>query len=435
LTQIQGWAAPGWEDVHAAFQRNFEKGAEVGAAFAAYHRGRKVVDLWGGLADDKRGIEWGEDTLVLVYSTTKGVTAMCANRLADEGALDVEAPVREYWPEFAQAGKDEVTVADLLAHRAGLAWTDGKMTTDEMLAWDPVVRALEAQAPSWPVGKRHGYHAVTYGWLVGEVVRRVSGRSVGTYLREELSGPLDAAFHIGLPGSEEHRVARLVPFSLGDLSALENAPGAESSRELEEMVREIEGAVESGAGTVLHHEGPTGDMLEMAEEYLGRDSPLVRALTAPGGALRDQALWDDPRLHAAEIPAANGICDARSLARLYAACVSDVETSSGEAFRVFSSKQLDRATRQETLGPDAVLFDLDIQWGLGFMLNRGLVAGEGMGGPRSFGHFGMGGSVGWADPDIELGIGYVMNKMALGTTGDPRGFRLVRACVEAAGRA
>ena len=209
---IDGWVDPGFGPVHEAFQANFDEGLEDGAAFSAYHRGRKVVDLWGGVADTTTGRPWEEDALVLVYSTTKGATAMCANRLAQQGSLDVDAPVVTYWPEFGQAGKEEVTVADLLSHRAGLAWTDGPLTFDQALAWDPVIEALERQAPSWPPGTAHGYHATTYGWLVGEVVRRISGQSLGTYLRQEVAGPLGADFFVGLPASEEHRVARLVSF-------------------------------------------------------------------------------------------------------------------------------------------------------------------------------------------------------------------------------
>lgn len=424
-TKTEGWVAPGWEPVRKAFERNVETGREVGAAFSAYHRGEKVVDLWGGTADQESGRPWTEDTLVLVFSTTKGITAMCANRLADEGRLDVEAPVSEYWPEFSKAGKEKITVADLLSHRAGLAWIDGKMSTKDMLAWDPVVKALEVQAPSWPPGTDHGYHATTFGWLVGEVVRRISGRSVGTYLREEIASPLDAELFIGLPASEERRVAPLVRFSIEEM--LGEGPGLLP-----------EGTLGDSAGKIpdlpsqLPSPPPNAGLLEMAATYLGKDSPLVKALGAPGGAFRDEALWDSPDLHAAEIPAANGICNARSLARLYSACVSDVKGSSGETFRVFSPKQLDRALHQQTEGPDRILFGLDVQWGLGFMLNRGVVSTGRMGGPRSFGHFGMGGSVGWADPDSELAVGYVMNKMAMGTTGDPRSFRLITASVEAA---
>ncbi len=411
MTTISGWVAPGFQTVRAAFEDNFETGSEVGAAFAAYHRGEKVVDLWGGIADQTTGRPWEDDTLVLVYSTTKGITAMCANRLAQEGALDIEAPVATYWPEFAQAGKETVTVADLLAHRAGLAWIDGTMTVEEMLEWEPVIRALERQAPSWPPGTAHGYHATTYGWLVGEVIRRITGCSIGTYLRNDIAGPLDADFFIGLPPSEEPRVARLVTFM----------EGLNSGRPLGNLLP----PGSTGNGPELAR------LAELAPSYLAKDGPLFKALMAPGGALSDEEIWHSPRLHAAEIPAANGICDARSLARLYSACVSEVTTGSATGFRILSPEQLDRAVRPETVGPDCVLLGLDIQWGLGFNVNRGLIAAAGLGGPRAFGHFGMGGSAGWADPDAELAMAYVMNRMEIGTTGDARSFRLMQACLRA----
>jgi CubicO group peptidase (beta-lactamase class C family) len=409
MTEVKGWTAPGFEGVRDAFETNLDEGLEVGAAFGAYHRGALVADLWGGIADATTGRPWSEDTLVLVYSTTKGVTAMCANRLVQQGRLDVDAPVSTYWPEFVQAGKERVTVADLLSHRAGLAWVDRSLTFEEMLAWDPVIEALAAQAPSWEPGTAHGYHATTYGWLVGEVVRRVTGQSIGSYLREEIAGPLGAEFFIGLPDAEEPRVARLVSFL--------DPPAPGSS---------------NGSISFVGRGGGGGSaMSEEMAGYLAPDGPLLKALVAPGGALADPAAWHDPRLRAAEIPAANGICDARSLARLYAACVDEVPGRSGEPFRTLSQEQLDRALVQQTEGPDRVLLGLDLQWGLGFMLNRGIVALAGLGGPRSFGHFGMGGSAGWADPDLELGMGYVMNKMEIGTTGDIRSFRLMDACVKA----
>jgi CubicO group peptidase (beta-lactamase class C family) len=414
VTTIKGWVAPDFQGVKEAFQANFDAGSEVGAAFAAYHRGEKVVDLWGGIADPATGQPWEEDSMVLVYSTTKGLTAMCAHRLAQEGALDIDAPVAHYWPEFAQAGKEAITVADLLAHRAGLAWIDGAMSVDDMLAWDPVIRALERQPPSWPPGTAHGYHATTYGWLVGEVVRRVSGVSIGSYLHDQIAGPLEADVFIGLPASEEPRVARLVPFMAGMAAGPPMDELPEPSSE-----------VAAGSGPDL------AQLAELAPSYLGPDGPLFKALMAPGGALSDQDLWQSPRLHAAEIPAANGICDARSLARLYGACVSDVRSGSGPGFRILGPEQVDRAVQPQTVGPDVVLLGLDIQWGLGFIVNRGLIAAAGLGGQRAFGHFGMGGSVGWADPDAELAMGYVMNRMELGTTGDVRSFRLMQACLEA----
>jgi CubicO group peptidase (beta-lactamase class C family) len=412
VTTISGWVAPGFEGVRDVFQANFDAGVEVGAAFGAYHRGEKVVDLWGGIADNRTQEPWKEDSLVLVYSTTKGVVAMCANRLAQQGALDVEAPVVTYWPEFASAGKEEVTVADLLSHRAGLAWVDGTMSFDEMIRWDPVIEALERQAPSWPPGTAHGYHATTYGWLVGEVVRRVTGMSIGTYLRTEIAGPLGADFFIGLPASEEPRVARLVSF----LEGLKSGTATLSA--------ESEDSPQAGPSLT--------ELAELAKTYFAPGGPLFKAMSAPGGALTDEEVWHSPQLHAAEIPAANGICDARSLALLYGACVDDVKTASGAPFRILTPEQVERAVQQETKGPDEVLMGLDIQWGLGFNVNSGIIGAAGLGGPRAFGHFGMGGSAGWADPDMHLGMGYVMNRMDIGTTGDTRSFKLMRSCLDAA---
>jgi CubicO group peptidase (beta-lactamase class C family) len=415
VTTTNGWVAPGFEEVRAAFQANFDAGVEVGAAFAAYHRGQKVVDLWGGIADARTGKPWEENSLVLVYSTTKGVAAMCVNRLAQQGAIDVDAPVSTYWPEFAQAGKEKVTVADVLSHRAGLAWVDGTMSFDDVLRWSPVIAVLERQAPLWSPGTAHGYHATTYGWLVGEIVRRVTGLTIGTYLRSEITGPLEADFYIGLPASEEPRVARLVSFLEGLESGMPTGPGS------------------GGQETPLGGPG-LAELAELAETYFAPDGPLFKALTAPGGALSDEEVWHSARLHAAEIPAANGICDARSLALLYGACVDDVKTPSGETFRIIDAAQVERAVRPQTTGPDTVLLGLDIQWGLGFNVNSGIIGAAGLGGAKAFGHFGMGGSAGWADPDMQLGMGYVMNRMDIGTTGDMRSFRLMRSTLDAAAK-
>jgi CubicO group peptidase (beta-lactamase class C family) len=372
--------------VRDAFDNNFAKDLEVGASFSAYHRGVKVADVWGGIADPNTGRLWNEDTIEVVFSTTKGVTAICAHKLAQEGKLDFDAPVAKYWPEFAQAGKDEMPVSYLMSHRAGLAWVDGKMTPEEVYAWEPVVAALETQVPSWEPGTQHGYHAVTYGYLVGEVIRRITGMSIGTYFRREIADPLGLDFWIGLPASEEPRVAHLVGGITPDTEALD-----EESRKL-------------------------------MEAFLGPDTPAGKALSAPGGALTG-GVFNTPEFHAAEIPAAGGIGDARSLARLYAACIGTVD-----GIRVLTPEQVKIATVRQTEGPNKVLMDLDLQFSLGFISPSTLVT---LGGPNSFGHFGAGGSVGWADPDAELGFGYVMNKMAMGLAGDTRCYDLVAACYDA----
>jgi len=396
VTSIDGWTAQGWEGVRDAFAANFAAGREIGAAFSAYHRGQKVVDLWGGIADKATGRPWREDSIVLVFSTTKGLTAMCAHHLAQSGALDLEAPVARYWPEFAAEGKDRVTVAQLLAHQAGLWDIDGKMTTEEALAWDPVVRALAAQAPHWEPGSQHGYHATTYGWLVGEVVRRVSGRSLGRYFADEIVKPLGANAWIGLPESEEPRVAVLQHFQ--------------------------DAIAETGGGG----ENPAADpeaMRQLVAQFMGPGTVLGRSLGAPGGALARPGVWNQRDVRAAEIPAANAVTDARSVARLYAACVGEVD-----GVRILSPAQLDTAITQRTSGPNTVIMGLDIQFGLGFMVRSSVMA---LGGPRSFGHFGAGGSMGWADPDAELAMGYVMNRMDIGLAGDPRSATLVDACYAA----
>lgn len=394
-----GWVAPGFEGVREVFDRNFAEGREIGSAFSAYHRGAKVVDLWGGIADPQTERPWEEDTIALVFSTTKGATAICANKLAQEGALDVDAPVAKYWPEFARNEKADIPVSYLLSHRAGLAWVDREMSVDEALTWERVIEALEHQFPSWEPGTQAGYHATTYGWLVGEVVRRITGRSIGTYFRDEIAEPLGLDFWIGLPEAQEPRVARLVGL-LVDGFGSGGGKGGESDPELAEIKK-------------------------LFLEILGPDTPLGKSLYAPGGALATPGIFNTRALRAAEVPAAGGVGDARSLARMYAACIDEVD-----GVRLLSPEQVERATTRLTEGPNTILLNLDIQFGLGFMLHAGII---GMGGPKSFGHFGMGGSAGWADPEAELAIGYVMNRLDIGATGDARSWDLVNACYRSLG--
>jgi CubicO group peptidase (beta-lactamase class C family) len=387
MTGSDGTTARGFEGVRDAFETNFAKGLEIGASFSAYYRGEKVVDLWGGIADVATRRSWDEDTLALVFSTTKGATAMCANKLAQEGALDIDAPVARYWPEFAAGGKGEIPVSFVLSHQAGLAWVDGEMSLDQALSWDPVVDALAQQVPHYEPGSQHGYHATTYGWLVGEVIRRVTGTTVGAYFHTEIATPLGLDFWIGLPESEEPRVAPLV----------------------------------GGLADPVLAEDP--EVRAFVDSIMGPDTVLGKALFSPGGALSGPEIWNSRALHAAEVPAANGIGDARSIARMYAACTGPVD-----GIRLMSDDQLRRATTQLTTGPNTVLLDMDIQFGLGFMLRSSLID---LGGPRSFGHFGAGGSVGWADPDAELAFGYVMNRMDMGLAGDARSYDLINACYAA----
>lgn len=379
---IGGTVAPGFEAVRDAFAKNFAEHGEVGAAVAVYRDGEPVVDLWGGVANPSTGAAYGEDALQLVFSTTKGATAICASILAQRGLLDVDAPVVEYWPEFKAEGKENIPVRMLLCHQAGLISTEARLSIEQVLAWDPLVEALAAQRPYWEPGTKHGYHALTYGHLVGEVVRRIDGRSLGRFFAEEVAAPLGLDFWIGLPESKESRVAPLIP----------SPP-------------------------------PPPEMREMMELFMGGDSLAGKALTLSGSL----AGLDDPGdtpfnrrdFHAAEIPAANGITTARSLAKMYASTIGEVD-----GFRSLEPKQMERARTPLTTGPDACLM-FETKFGLGFMTYA--PAFTPMLGEGSFGHAGAGGSLGFAHPDSGVAFGYVMNQMQMNLAGDPRPAGLIEA--------
>jgi CubicO group peptidase (beta-lactamase class C family) len=299
--------------------------------------------------------------------------------LVDQKRLDLDAPVARYWPEFAEAGKASIPVRMLLNHRAGLPVVDAPLSRDQVLAVQPVVEALARQAPVWPPGSRHGYHALTYGWLVGELVRRVTGQSIGAFFRDAVAGPLGLDFWIGLPAEVEPRVARLIP-----------APPPDPAL----------------AAQMAALFGP--------DSLAGRALSLNGALASPPG----EVVFNLPEVHRSEIPAANGITTARSLARMYAACVGTVKGT-----RLFGKRTLDKALVIQSDAPDAVL-GLRTTFGLGFMRTGPEIQ---MLGPNSFGHAGAGGSLGFGDFDAGVGFGYVMNRMGSGLLIDPRAARLIGA--------
>ncbi|SPL91764.1 Esterase A [[Actinomadura] parvosata subsp. kistnae] len=319
-----GETAPGFEAVRAAFEENLASGAEIGAAVTVYVHGQKVVDLWGGLADPDAGRPWERDTVQVVYSTTKAVTAACALLLAQRGELDLDAPVARYWPEFAAGGKERIPVRWLLTHQAGLPVLDRPITPAEAIAWDPVVDALAAQRPAWEPGTEHGYHAFTYGWLVGEVVRRVSGRSIGTFLAEEIAGPLGLDLWIGLPERERHRVSRIVT----DPAAFDTS------------------AIDLDAVPEL--------MRSVLAAYADPTSLSSRAMSL----VRPPLDHNDPAEQAAELPATNGICTARGLAGFYAALIDG---------RLLTPGTLAAATAEQAAGIDRVLL-VPVRIGTGFGL-------------------------------------------------------------------
>jgi CubicO group peptidase (beta-lactamase class C family) len=371
--RVSGEVAEGFDPVVDAFADNFREHGEVGAACAICHRGRVVVDLWGGLSDLSGGRPWERDTVALVFSAAKGPTAVCINRLVEAGQLDVDLPVAHYWPEFGCNGKAAITVRQVLSHRAGLAAVEGDLTLEEVLAWDPVVAAIAAQAPNWEPGTEHGYHARSFGWILGEVLKRVTGRSIGAYIADQIAAPLGLDYWVGLPREAFHRCATLVP-------------------------------PEGGSDAVA--------------ELLGADSLTAMVMSGPSGLFGYNDMWNRPDVLAAEMPSSNGVGDARSLARFYAAVIGEVD-----GVRLLGPEQLARACEPQSSGPDKVIFR-ETRFGLGFALQPFLAPGAG---PRCFGHPGAGGALAFADPDAELGFAYVMNGMQFKLEGDARGVGLVEA--------
>ena len=390
MTEIFGEVAKGFEPVKAAFERNFTENEEVGAAFALYHKGTKVVDLWGGIADVETGRPWEEDTLQLVFSTTKGVAAICLHLLAQRGDVDLDAPAAEYWPEFKAEGKENVPVRWLTCHRTGLPAFNKRIPLADALDWDKVTTHLAAETPIWEPGTTHGYHAVTYGWLVGEIIRRVTGKTPGKFFADELAGPLGIDFFIGLPESEEARTAKLVQMST--LTA--DGPSPEVLETLPQEMR------------------------DMIEAFTNPDSLTQRALNVCDPIMD----FNSREVHAAEIPAANGIGTARGLAKLYASTVGP----GIDGTRVLSDATVADATTEQSNGPDKVLL-VPTRFGSGFFLPSDFSP---LYGERSFGHAGAGGSLALADPDAEIGFAYVMNKMQANLSADPRTAGLIDAVKE-----
>ncbi len=390
MVDVHGAVAEGFEPVREAFVRNFEERGERGAAVALYRDGRKVVDLWAGSADGDGdgGAPWAQDTAQVVRSATKGVAAACLLLLHQRGQLDLDAPVGTYWPEFKAAGKERVTVRDALAHRAGVPALDAPLHPAQAQDGNSGPRALAAQAPFWAPGSDHGYHAQTYSWLIGELVRRASGgRSIGRYVAEEIARPLGLDLWIGLPAAEERRVGRI--------AAVETPP--------------------SPAAAGLR----TRPKRNVTEAYEDPASLTRRAF----GAIDPPPEENDPGYHAAQLPASGGIATARSLARFYAALIGEVE---GPGARLFAPATLTSARTPESEGPDRVLV-VNTRFGLGFMLHGPAAP---LLSPGSFGHPGRGGSLGFADPGEGVAFGYVTNGMQQNVTADPRAQALVRALRE-----
>ena len=382
----EGSCDPRFAAVRAVFETNFRDLREIGAAVAVYVDGHKVVDLWGGLRErtgDKPA--WTQDSLVNVYSCTKGLAALCVQQLIDRGKLEPEAPVARYWPEFERSGKGEVTLNTLLSHAAGLPAITRRLPAQAIYNQQLMASALADQAPHWMPGTAHGYHAQTFGFLLAEIVRRVAGCSIGQYLREQIAGPLGADAYIGLPAELDARVAR-VTRPLGE-------PTPEGEVDL----------------TAVWKREPE------SLSTLAFNNPAPQ----PGAAQTRE--W-----RAAELPSSNGHASALGLARIYAAASGSAPRDRAVGTELFSADARERCAHQLRFGSDLVL-RIRTRFGPGVMLSQPDGTGWLGPNPRSFGHPGMGGSLGFADPDARIGFGYVMNRAGAGILIDARPRRLIEA--------
>ncbi len=383
--RIAGTYAPAFAGVAAAFRANFAERREVGASVCVQLHGQPVVDLWGGMADAKTGRAWEADTVSIVFSCTKGATALCAHLLAEEGRLDLYEDVARLWPEFAQGGKAGTTTAMMLGHASPVPHLREPIRPGGMTDWDYMVERVAAEPAWWEPGTRQGYHGLTFAWTVGQMVRLAAGQPLGAYFQERVAGPLGLDFHIGLPEREEGRVAPMI--------GSDPAEADLGSRFLQAVI------------------GQPGSLPQL---FLGNN----------GGAD-----FNSRAMHAAELGSANGITNARGLAGMYA----PLAAGGGGLLRPETVARM--GTCMSATHMDATLLQ-PMRFGMGFMMcidNR-LAGGHNLLiGDRAFGHVGMGGSVGFADPAVGLSFGYTMNRMGAGILLNARGQGLVDAAYAAAG--
>ncbi|MBV1933455.1 MAG: beta-lactamase family protein [Parvibaculaceae bacterium] len=388
---VNGFVAPGFEGVVDAFAKNFDARDEVGASVCLSVEGETVVDLWGGTRNSE-GAAWEEDTVSIVFSCTKGATALCAHMLADQGKLDLNAPVSKYWPEFACNGKENATVAMMLDHSVGVPHVRPQIKDGGYCDWDYMADLVAKEEAFWEPGTRNGYHGVTFAWTVGEIVRRVSGKSLGQFFREEVAGPLGLDFHIGLPESEEGRVA--------------------------DMIQAVP--------------GPDMQMTRFMEAVMSDPASPSSLFLLNGG----NADFNSREMHAAEIGSANGITNARGLAGMYAPLAND---GAHNDVRMMSANGIARMSTVSMATHDDATLLIPSRFSLGYMKsmdNRHLPVSDGSSciiGADAFGHVGMGGHFGFADPSASMSFGYTMNKMGLGILLNDRGQSLVDAAYEAVG--
>jgi CubicO group peptidase (beta-lactamase class C family) len=379
---IHGSCDPGFEPVRDAFLANFTARGEIGASVCVTHRGRVVVDLWGGIASPKTGAPWTKDTVSIVFSCTKGAAALCAHMLVERGALDLHDDVAKLWPAFAASGKAGTTLANMLAHTSPVPHVRDPVKPGGYADWEYMVERVAAEPAWWEPGTRQGYHGVTYAWTVGQMVRLAAGEPLGVFFQREIAQKLGLDFHIGLPESEEERVAPMIAADPSEVN------------------------FESKFFQAVAQQGSLPQLF----------------LTNNGGAD-----FNSREIHAAEMASANGISNARGLAGLYA----PLANGGGGLLKPETIAHMGRVSA--ATHRDATLLQ-PMRFGLGFMMstdNRQAGGDSLLLGETAFGHVGMGGSVGFADPAEELSFGYTMNRMGAGILLNERGQSLVDAAYQA----
>ena len=390
--QINGICDPTFHEVRDEFARNFAERGEVGASACAMVEGRTVVDLWGGVADRHTRRPWERDTIGLVWSATKGATALCAHMLVSRGLLDLDRTVTAYWPEFGQAGKESITVRMLLDHQAGLPAIRQPLRPGGLYNWEYMTAMLAAETPFWEPGTRQGYHATTFGHLVGEVVRRVADRPFDVFFRDDVARPLGLDFHIGLPEEEERRVAP----------------------------------------TIRADPPPANEPRSRFLAIMADNPESIQALTVKNSGRRTPGDHDSREAHRAVLPSQGGITNARGLAGMYA----PLALGGGQLVDADTLKQMSAVS--SAIGVDATLL-IGLRIALGFWKSsdnrRGppgardsIILSE-----EAFGHPGMGGSLGFADPGAKMSFGYTMNKQGRGVCLNERGQSLVDALYRSLG--
>ena len=368
--EIHGECDPQFKKVKETFEKLYQEDREIGSCFAVYKDGNPLVDLWGGFQDKDKTKPWQKDNLITVYSTTKGVAAFCIALAMEKGLLKYEEKVSTYWPEFASNGKEDITVGMLMSHQAGICSPETR-NVDDYYNQNLMAEKLAGMTPIWEPGTASGYHSMTFGWLTSELILRLTGKSLGTFFREEVGDRHDVDFFIGLPESEDHRVAELVPF---DIVRNEN-----SEQQVE--LTDAQKSQRNSAGTL---------------------------------GIQNTKAWRQ-----AEIPSANGQGNAGGLAKLYSLIVPE-----DNSLKLLKDDTVNQMTTMQIEGRDLVLA-VQVRWGVGFILNKHKVIYGPIEG--AFGHSGYGGSCAFGDPENKIGVSYVMNRMLDNFNADGRSIELINA--------